>query len=65
MGHNSNDDSRKQQLDPNSPNVPDYSRTTKSNPHDNRPRSRKRNENHPEEYRLEGLRIYGTQKSAG
>ncbi|KAK0367496.1 hypothetical protein CTAM01_17252 [Colletotrichum tamarilloi] len=56
---------RKQQLGPNCTNVPDYSRTTKSDPHDNRTKSTKRDEIHPKEYRLEGLRIYGTQKSAG
>ncbi|KAK1498338.1 hypothetical protein CABS01_17031 [Colletotrichum abscissum] len=38
-------ESQKQQLDPNSTNVPDYSRTTKSDPHHNRPKSTERNEN--------------------
>ncbi|KXH59103.1 hypothetical protein CNYM01_14392, partial [Colletotrichum nymphaeae SA-01] len=40
--------SRKQQLGPHCTNVPDYSRTTKSDPHDNRPKSTERNENHPQ-----------------
>ncbi|KXH62804.1 hypothetical protein CNYM01_14393, partial [Colletotrichum nymphaeae SA-01] len=57
--------SRKQQLGPHCTNVPDYSRTTESDPHDNRPKSTERNEYHPKEYRLKGLRVDGTQKSAG